>query len=93
MNTKDRVLFLCTGNYYRSRFAEELFNFFAKGEGIAWRAFSRGLAERGSPENVGPISQFALELFKHEPLCPKERHVTRSLALWPILIVLRSSSR
>jgi protein-tyrosine phosphatase len=60
MTTK-RVLFLCTGNYYRSRYAEELFNFHAKIQGLAWSAFSRGLAEKSSSENVGPISRFALE--------------------------------
>lgn len=38
------VLFICTGNYYRSRFAEALFNHAAKREGLPWRAFSRGLA-------------------------------------------------
>ena len=61
MSDKHRVLFLCTGNYYRSRYAEEVFNYIAKVEGLAWRAFSRGVAERGSPENVGPMSRFALE--------------------------------
>lgn len=38
------VLFLCTGNYYRSRFAEELFNGLAERAGLAWRAVSAGLA-------------------------------------------------
>lgn len=39
-----RVLFICTGNYYRSRFAEAVFNHHAETRGLAWRAFSRGLA-------------------------------------------------
>jgi protein-tyrosine phosphatase len=52
-----RVLFLCTGNYYRSRFAEILFNTLASRWNLNWSAFSRALAiERGSC-NVGPISQ------------------------------------
>ena len=55
------LLFLCTGNYYRSRFAEELFNHRAGLADLNWRAFSRGAAERGSPDNVGPMSQFALQ--------------------------------
>src|SRR5947199_205561 len=38
------VLFLCTGNYYRSRFAEVLFNSVAGKMGLTWRASSRGLA-------------------------------------------------
>jgi protein-tyrosine phosphatase len=50
-----RVLFLCTGNYYRSRFAEIYFNWHAPLRGIAWRADSRGLAL--DPRNVGHISQ------------------------------------
>jgi protein-tyrosine phosphatase len=61
MNKSNRVLFLCTGNYYRSRYAEEVFNHRAKLEGLYWRAFSRAVAEKLSPENVGPISPHALE--------------------------------
>lgn len=38
------VLFICSGNFYRSRFAEALFNHAAERRGLAWRAFSRGLA-------------------------------------------------
>jgi protein-tyrosine phosphatase len=38
------ILFLCTGNYYRSRYAEALFNCEAARRGLDWRAFSRGLA-------------------------------------------------
>ena len=38
------VLFLCTGNYYRSRFAEAFFNWHAEQRGLQWRADSRGLA-------------------------------------------------
>jgi protein-tyrosine phosphatase len=56
-----QVLFLCTGNYYRSRFAELLFNQRAKEASLSWTAASRGLAlERGS-KNVGPISALALQ--------------------------------
>ena len=61
MHAMRRLLFLCTGNYYRSRYAEELFNYQARKEGLSWRAFSRGAAERGSPENIGPISPYALD--------------------------------
>jgi low molecular weight protein-tyrosine phosphatase len=50
------VLFLCTGNYYRSRFAEEIFNARAVEAGLDWRAESRALAVERGKENVGPIS-------------------------------------
>ncbi|WP_309397217.1 low molecular weight phosphatase family protein [Cerasicoccus maritimus] len=38
-----RVLFICTGNYYRSRFAEGLFNHLASERNLPWWAYSRGL--------------------------------------------------
>jgi protein-tyrosine phosphatase len=41
---ESRVLFICTGNYYRSRFAEAVFNHHAESLGLPYRAFSRGLA-------------------------------------------------
>ena len=53
-----QLLFLCTGNYYRSRFAEELFNSFARKANVSWIADSCGLAcEKGSA-NVGPIASY-----------------------------------
>ncbi|MDF2439824.1 MAG: low molecular weight protein-tyrosine phosphatase [Abditibacteriota bacterium] len=52
------VLFLCTGNYYRSRFAENLFNHLAHREGLDWRATSGGTATELGVNNVGPISRF-----------------------------------
>lgn len=39
----NQVLFLCTGNYFRSRFAEMLFNHLAQRANLNWRADSRGL--------------------------------------------------
>lgn len=51
------VLFLCTGNYYRSRFAEEMFNFLAPAECLGWRAASRGIAADRGVHNVGPIAR------------------------------------
>lgn len=58
---KKKVLFLCTGNYYRSRFAEIYFNHKAKN--IGWIAYSRGLGL--DPRNEGEISMIsARELSK-----------------------------
>jgi protein-tyrosine phosphatase len=51
-----RVLFLCSGNYYRSRFAEVLFNHLAVLEGVPYRAESAGLWRDCHTHNVGPIS-------------------------------------
>jgi protein-tyrosine phosphatase len=48
-------MFLCTGNYYRSRFAHVLFNELARRDELDWVATSRGL-KLGWPGNVGPIS-------------------------------------
>jgi protein-tyrosine phosphatase len=55
------LLFLCTGNYYRSRFAEILFNTLAKDTEISWRAESRGIAVDPGNGNTGPISKFAVQ--------------------------------
>ncbi len=51
-----KVLFLCTGNYYRSRFAEHLFDALAERQGLDWRAESRGLAVERGIWNIGAIS-------------------------------------
>jgi predicted translation initiation factor SUI1 len=54
------VLFLCTGNYYRSRFAEVLFNSVAGKMGLPWRASSRGLALERGGNNIGPMAVSAV---------------------------------
>lgn len=57
--TMQTILFLCTGNYYRSRFAEHLFNYLARKHGLNWQADSRGLALERGVNNVGAISHYA----------------------------------
>jgi len=49
------LLFLCTGNYYRSRYAEILFNHHAIAAGLPWKADSRGLMP--DAWNPGPMSR------------------------------------
>jgi len=73
-----RLLLLCTGNYYRSRFAEALFNALAAEAGLPWRADSRGLAL--SPANVGPISPLALAGLADRGIVPD------APARWPRLV-------
>ncbi len=51
----NQILFLCTGNYYRSRYAEILFNHLAAPVGLRWKADSRGLAP--DDRNPGPMSR------------------------------------
>ena len=55
-----KILFLCTGNYYRSRFAEHFFNHLAQKQGLNWQADSRGLAVERGIKNVGPISKHTI---------------------------------
>lgn len=52
------VIFVCTANFFRSRFTECLFNAFAEDRGLNWRATSRGL-NTGLVDGEGPISEFA----------------------------------
>ncbi len=53
------VLFVCTGNYYRSRFTEILFNTLAPEYGIRTRAISRGLITELISEEMGGMSPYA----------------------------------
>ena len=55
------ILFFCTGNYYRSRFAELLFNHLASQNKLEWIAISRGLALERGAHNIGPISKDTVE--------------------------------
>src|SRR5580704_4390712 len=55
------ILFLCTGNYYRSRFAEVLFNSVAGKMALPWQASSRGLALERGVNNVAPMAVAAVK--------------------------------
>ncbi len=72
------VLFLCTGNYYRSRFAEHYFNALACQRKLTWRAESRGL--QPSIENIGCISSHALARLRLRGIEPP-KHVRPPLDL------------
>ncbi|MDA1226800.1 MAG: low molecular weight phosphatase family protein [Chloroflexi bacterium] len=62
------VLFLCSGNYYRSRFAEELFNHMAAAKSLPWEADSAGL--NLNPNNKGPMSGLVLEQLEKLSISP-----------------------
>jgi protein-tyrosine phosphatase len=66
------VLFLCTGNYYRSRYAEIHFNTKAQECGLAWVADSRGL----DPDtlNQGPMSRHTMAALKKLGI-PFDKHL------------------
>jgi protein-tyrosine phosphatase len=55
-----KVLFICTGNFYRSRFAEAIFNFEAEQRKIPWQAYSRGLAIHWADGFLSPFTEEAL---------------------------------
>ena len=67
------ILFLCTGNYYRSRFAEVLFVAVAKKMGLPWSASSRGLALERGVNNVGPMATAAIKALETMGICDAER--------------------
>jgi protein-tyrosine phosphatase len=52
-----QVLFVCTGNYYRSRFAEALFNEKASEAHLGWRAVSRGLKLVASQRGISSLAR------------------------------------
>ena len=53
-----KLLFVCTGNYYRSRFAEYYIRHRAHESGLDWSVDSRGLGLTNS--NVGPLSRYTI---------------------------------
>jgi len=55
------ALFVCTGNYYRSRFAHHLFEHLVQQHRLNWRADSAGLrVDFEQKINPGPISKVTL---------------------------------
>ncbi|MEO0509279.1 MAG: low molecular weight phosphatase family protein [Verrucomicrobiota bacterium] len=62
MRKPGHILFLCTANYYRSRFAELYFNFLAEGAGLEERADSAGLEmQRWRFYNPGDLSPYTIK--------------------------------
>lgn len=78
MNALNNILlFICTGNYYRSRYAEMLFNA-TKPPSLDWLAISRGFDP--SPFNPGPIATCVLQRLQERELsAPIELTLPRRL--------------
>jgi protein-tyrosine phosphatase len=89
-----RVLFLCSGNYYRSRYAEALFNHHARAAQWPWRAFSRGLSTHLVDDD---ISRFTRQILLHRGIAlahtaPAPRALTRAdLAAAAHVVALKES--
>jgi len=70
--TSGTVLFLCTGNYYRSRFAQVWFNHLAERGGLDWRATSAGLRiDVEQKTNAGPMSRNAVAALEARSIDPE----------------------
>lgn len=75
MAKQKTILFLCTGNYYRSRVAEVLFVSIARKMGMPWNASSRGLALERGVNNKGPMAPAAVNSLHAMGLRDAERCV------------------
>jgi protein-tyrosine phosphatase len=75
MSEQQQILFLCTGNYYRSRFAEELFNHLARERALDWRADSAGLqVDYWRNHNPGTMSVYTVEMLEAMDIMPLGRN-------------------
>lgn len=57
----DEVLFLCTGNFYRSRLAELLFRHHAEQAGLDWNVDSKGILSKTSHAGLSPSAAAYLD--------------------------------
>ena len=73
MAKKKTILFLCTGNYYRSRFAEVLLVSVARKMGLPWNASSRALALERGVNNIGPMATAAIKTLEELGVRDAER--------------------
>ena len=91
-----QVLFLCSANYYRSRFAEHFFNWLAPQRDVFWRADSRGL-EVDRWGDIGAISPYTVDALKERqiPINGNSRHpqqvVFEDLAKSELVIAVKES--
>ena len=67
---ENRLIFVCTGNYYRSRLAEILFNDYALKRGLDWEGDSKGLVDQTRFNGLSPN---AIEYLKKKGFDDPER--------------------
>lgn len=67
-----RLYFVCMGNYYRSRLAEELARYYAPQLGLELIADSGGLSKIPNPSNPGPIANATVEYLEMLGITPKQ---------------------
>lgn len=86
------VLFICTGNIFRSRFAEAAFNHQAEAAALGWCAFSRGLHPDVTDfDGISRHLQEALELRNiapHHTAATKTTLIAEDLAMAHLIIAL-----
>jgi protein-tyrosine phosphatase len=70
---RKKVIFVCSANYYRSRYAEHYFNWLADQEELGWEADSRGLMV-GTWGDIGQISGHTTEALKRRGIPFDENH-------------------
>jgi len=76
------ALFVCTGNYYRSRFAEYLFAHLVEQQGLSWVADSAGLGVQWACKiNVGPISKVTVASLAERGITVTKPRMPRSMTL------------
>ena len=82
LTAPSQALFVCTGNYYRSRFAEHLFAHFVEKQGINWTTDSVGLGvEWACKINVGPISKVTVASLADRGITITQPRMPRSMTL------------
>ncbi len=65
----NQVLFICTGNFYRSRYAEMLFNHTTKDYMLTWTSFSRGFQ---NSDREYPISKHTMKGLTAKGIYPNQ---------------------
>ena len=91
---KQQVLFVCSGNFYRSRFAEAVFNHEARLTGLGWTAFSRGIRPHLSEGNLSPHAESALAargIAARETPGPPTKLITEDLMAASMVIGMRQA--